>query len=64
MLPATRWPSVGLRPVVPEDQTTILWLLSERHDDLAHERTRVLNRLHAVLHDLVLGGAPTGLSAD
>lgn len=53
-----------LRPVQAEDQTTILRLLTERHDDLVHERTRVLNRLHAVLRDLIPGGAPTGLSAD
>ncbi|MGI5517751.1 IS110 family transposase [Streptomyces sp. CA-106131] len=53
-----------LRIVVPEDQTTILRLLTERHDDLVHERTRVLNRLHAILRDLLPGGAPTGLSAD
>jgi transposase len=52
-----------LRPVAQEDQTTILRLLTERRDDLVHERTRVLNRLHAVLRDLVPGGAPTGLSA-
>ncbi|MEV1082329.1 IS110 family transposase [Streptomyces sp. NPDC050211] len=51
-----------LRPVEPEDQTTILRLLTERHDDLVHERTRV--RLHAILRDLLHGGAPTGLSAD
>lgn len=48
----------------PEDQTTILRLLTERHDDLVHERTRVLNRLHAVLRDLLPCGVPTGLSAD
>lgn len=53
-----------LRTVVPEDQCTILRLLTERHDDLVHERTRVLNRLHAVLRDLLPGGVPTGLSAD
>ncbi|MFF1918919.1 IS110 family transposase [Streptomyces sp. NPDC058239] len=53
-----------LRPVVQKDQTTILRLLTERRDDLVHERTRVLNRLHAVLRDLLPGGAPTGLSAD
>lgn len=53
-----------LRPVDPEDQTTILRLLTERHDDLVHERTRILNRLHAVLRDLLPGGAATGLSAD
>ncbi|MEV0668523.1 IS110 family transposase [Actinomadura luteofluorescens] len=52
------------RPVEPEDQTTILRLLTERHDDLVHDRTRVLNRLHAVPRDLLPGGAPTGLSAD
>ncbi|MFG2525321.1 transposase [Streptomyces sp. NPDC048527] len=40
-----------LRPVVQEDQTTILRLLTERRDDLVHERTRVLNRLHAVPRD-------------
>jgi hypothetical protein len=53
-----------LRTVTAEDQTTILRLLSERRDDLAHERARVLNRLHALLRDLIPGGAPTGLSAD
>ncbi|MEV6332988.1 transposase [Streptomyces sp. NPDC051909] len=48
----------------PKDQATILRLLTQRRDDLVHERTRVLNRLHAVLRDLLPGGAPTGLSAD
>ncbi|MGW1917561.1 transposase [Streptomyces sp. NPDC002076] len=37
-----------LQPVAPEDQSTILRLLTERHDDLVQERTRVLNRLHAM----------------
>ncbi|MHA5054007.1 IS110 family transposase [Streptomyces sp. SD15] len=50
-----------LRKVTPEDQSTILRLLTERHDDLANEGTRTTNRLHAVL---LPGGAPTGLSAD
>ncbi|GAA3245369.1 IS110 family transposase [Streptomyces labedae] len=53
-----------LRKVAPEDQSTILRLLTERHDDLVQERTRTTNRLHAVLRDLLPGGAPTGLSAD
>ncbi|MFE6555166.1 IS110 family transposase [Streptomyces sp. NPDC057746] len=53
-----------LRKVIPEDQTTILRLLTERHNDLVNERTRTTNRLHAVLRDLLPGGAPTGLSAD
>lgn len=53
-----------LRQVAAEDQTTVLRLLVERRDDLARERTRVLNRLHVLLRDLVPGGAPVGLSAD
>jgi transposase len=52
-----------LRVVTAEDQTTILRLLTERRDDLAGERTRILNRLHGLLRDLVPGGAPTNLSA-
>lgn len=53
-----------LRKVEPEDQSTILRLMTERHDDLANERTRIINRLHAVLRDLLPGGAPTRLSAE
>ncbi|MFF3159555.1 IS110 family transposase [Streptomyces sp. NPDC057910] len=53
-----------LRQVAAEDQGTILRLLTERRDDLVHERTRVLNRLHAVLRDLLPDGVATGLSAD
>jgi len=50
-----------LRVVTAEDQTTILRLLAERRDDLAGERTRILNRLHGLLRDLLPGGAPTNL---
>ncbi|WP_338677722.1 transposase [Streptomyces sp. SCSIO 30461] len=53
-----------LRKVEPEDQSMILRLLTERHDDLVNERTRIINRLHAVLRDLLPGGAPTHLSAE
>ncbi|MFB9457973.1 IS110 family transposase [Streptomyces antimycoticus] len=53
-----------LRTVEPEDQSTILRLLTERHDDLVNERTRIINRLHAVLRGLLPGGAPTRLSAE
>jgi transposase len=52
-----------LRTVAAEDQTTILRLLAERRNDLAGERTRILNRLHGLLRDLIPGGAPTNLSA-
>ncbi|MEU6955522.1 hypothetical protein [Streptomyces sp. NPDC045714] len=43
-----------------EDQSTILRLLTERHNDLVDERTRITNRLHAVLRNLLPGGAPRG----
>lgn len=54
----------GLRAIVAEDQTMILRLLSERRDDLTRERTRVLNRLHQLLRELIPGGAGLRLSAD
>jgi transposase len=41
----------GLRQVKAEDQTTILRLLADRRDELAHERTRILNRLHGLLRE-------------
>ncbi|WP_406503310.1 transposase [Streptomyces sp. NBC_00212] len=52
------------RKVTAENQSTILRLLTERHNDLVNECTRITNRLHAVLRDLLPGGAPTRLSAD
>lgn len=53
-----------LRQVRSEDQATILRLLTERRDDLVNERTRLLNRLHVLLRDLVPGGALIDLSAE
>lgn len=50
--------------VHPEDRTDALRLLSERREDLVAERTRTLNRLHALLRDVVPGGVPGMLSAD
>ncbi len=52
-----------LRPVVPEDQTVVLRLLSDRRDDLVAERTRTLSRLHVLLGDLHPGGATRQLTA-
>jgi transposase len=52
-----------LRPVLLEDQTVILRLLSDRRDDLVAERTRTLSRLHVLLADLHPGGATRELSA-
>ena len=52
-----------LHPVVAEDHSLVLRLLSERRDDLTEERTRTVNRLHALLRDLVAGGAKRNLAA-
>lgn len=52
-----------LNPVAAEDQTTLLRMLADRRDDLAHERVRIINRLHILLRDLIPGGAALGLSA-
>jgi transposase len=52
-----------LRPVVLEDQTMVLRLLSDRRDDLVAERTRTLSRLHVLLADLQPGGANRELTA-
>jgi transposase len=48
----------------PEAASEALRLLSERREDLVAERTRALNRLHALLRDLVPGGVTGKLSAD
>ena len=50
--------------VLPEDFTTVCALLEERRANVAAQRVRIVNRLHAVLRDLVHGGADTALSAD
>ena len=52
-----------LHPVQAEDHSVVLRLLSERRDDLAEERTRTANRLHALLRDLIPGGAKRNLTA-
>ncbi|WP_142054872.1 IS110 family transposase [Pseudonocardia kunmingensis] len=53
-----------LHPVQAEDHSVVLRLLSERRDDLAEERTRTANRLHALLRDLLEGGAKRNLTVD
>ncbi|MCX4792665.1 MULTISPECIES: IS110 family transposase [unclassified Streptomyces] len=52
------------RDLAPEDHTTALALLDERRVNLAQARVRTVNQLHALLRDLLPGGAPTQLSAD
>jgi transposase len=53
-----------LAAVDPEAASEVLRLLSERREDLVAERTRALNRLHALLRDLLPGGVAGTLSAD
>ncbi|MFB7533819.1 transposase [Streptomyces sp. NPDC056178] len=50
------------RDVQPEDHTTALALLDERRVNLAQARVRMVNQLHALLRDLLPGGAPPQLS--
>ena len=50
-------------PIPVEDLTTVLALLDERRANLAAQRTRLVNQLHALLRDLVPGGADTDLTA-
>jgi len=54
----------GLRAVRGDDHSTVLRLLVGRYDDLVSLRTQAACRLHAVLRDVVAGGAPLRLSAD
>jgi transposase len=51
------------RPLQPEDLTDALALLDQSRMNLAQSRVRLVNQLHALLRDLLAGGAPTDLSA-
>ena len=50
-------------PVPVEDLSTVFALLDERRANLTAQRTRLVNQLHALLRDLVPGGADTDLTA-
>jgi transposase len=50
-------------PVAAEDASTVLGMLDERRLNLTQQRTRTVNQLHALLRDLLPGGAPTDLTA-
>jgi transposase len=52
-----------LRVVAAEDHRQVLRLLARRHHQLVAARTRAVCRLHAVLAELVEGGAAKNLSA-
>jgi len=49
--------------VTCEDHTTVFAMLDERRANVARQRVRVVNRLHALFRDLIPGGAPTALTA-
>ena len=49
--------------VAGEDHTTVFAMLEERRANLAAQRVRVANQLHAVLRDLVPGGAALAITA-
>ncbi len=50
-------------PVLAEDTSTVLALLDERRNNVITQRTRLVNQLHALLRDLLPGGARTNLTA-
>lgn len=51
-------------PVAAEGASTVLGMLDERRTNLTQQRTRTVNQLHALLRELLPGGAPTDLTAD
>ena len=53
----------GLRPVVDDQQLTVLRLLADRRRCLGEDHTRMVCQLHQLLLELVPGGAPKSLSA-
>ena len=55
---------VQLAEVALEDHSRGLRLLSDRRAQLTAARTQTVTRLHALLAELVEGGAPQSLSAD
>ena len=48
---------------VPVEDLARCWLLDERRANLAAQRTRLVNQLHALLRELIPGGADTDLTA-
>jgi transposase len=53
----------GLRPVVADDQLAILRMLVDRRRSLGDEHVRKISQLHALLLELIPGGAKKDLSA-
>ncbi|WP_281289833.1 IS110 family transposase [Nocardioides rubriscoriae] len=53
----------GLRPVVNDAQLAVLRLLVDRRRSLGEDHTRMISQLHALLLELIPGGAKKDLSA-
>src|SRR6266496_267265 len=53
----------GLRPVVDDEQLTVLRILVDRRRALGEDHTRMTSQLHQLLLELIPGGAKKDLSA-
>ena len=53
----------GLRPVIDDEQLTVLRILVDRRRSLGDDHTRMISQLHQLLLELVPGGAKKDLSA-
>jgi hypothetical protein len=53
----------GLRPVINDEQLTVLRVLVDRRRSLGADHTRVVAQLHHLLLELIPGGAKKNLSA-
>ena len=53
----------GLRPVVDDQQLTVLRVLGDRRRSLGEDHTRMVSQLHQLLLELIPGGAKKDLSA-
>ena len=53
----------GLRPVVNDEQLTLLRILVDRRRSLGEDHARMVSQLHQLLLELIPGGAPKSLSA-
>lgn len=51
-------------PVLPEDLADVMVILDERRNNVTAHRTRPINQLHALLRDLVPGGADRNLISE
>jgi transposase len=53
----------GLRPVVDDEQLTVLRILVDRRRSLGEDHTRMVSQLHELLLELIPGGAKKDLPA-